>query len=413
MLEVGDFNDDGFRDVVVPQPSNFSSVSILSEFFGKGDGTFQSAAKININSPTSVAVADFDRDGILDLVVDGGNFGLHVLSILIGTGMGTFRAGTSITLNLSSSALPPVVGDVNNDFIPDLVVPSSSVIAVLLGNGDGTFSTPQILNTNISPSSLAVADLDSDGNLDFMVGGSSFNPGMIMVFLGNGNGTFQAPNSFTTATPISAFTTGELNGDGRPDLVTVNPNNNSVSVFLGNGNGTFSQMSDIPVGRNPLAVAVGDLNGDGFADIMTANSASSNVSILVGNGSGGFQAAFNFAVGGNPSSLTLGDFNFDKRVDVAVTNTGSNTVSVLLNAGSAFLAIADEIEPSIVVRTSPPAHFGVGTNPACLVGGDFNGDHLLDLVTVDRGSNGLSVLINNTRIALNSISSNAESNPVR
>jgi hypothetical protein len=399
MLDVGDFNGDGFRDVVACQPSlSFSNLSNISEFFGKGDGTLQSAAKINTIAPNSVVVADFDGNGILDFAVDNSSSFPRVLSIFTGNGDGTFRAGTSITLNFSNSGSPPVVGDFNNDKIPDLAVASFSIIAVLLGNGDGTFQTPRILNINITPSSMAVSDFNSDGNLDLVAGGPTFSPGMVVALLGNGNGTFETPKSFTTANTISALTTGEFNGDGLPDLVTASPNTNSVSMFLGNGDGTFSQLSDIPVGRSPIAVTVGDMNGDGFADIVTANSSSSNVSILLGNGRGGFQAAFNFTVVGNPSSLTLGDFNRDKRLDVAVTNTGANTVSVLLNAGGTFIATADEVEPSIVIRTSPAAFFGVGTNPTGLVAGDFNGDLLPDLVTVDRGSNGLSVVINNTKI---------------
>jgi hypothetical protein len=398
MLDVGDFNGDGFRDVIACQPSlSFSSLSNISEFFGKGDGTFQSAAKININAPNSVAVVDFDGNGILDFAVDSNSFP-RTLSIFMGNGDGTFRAGTSIALNISSSASPPVAGDFNNDKIPDLAVASSSTIAILLGNGDGTFQAPQTLNTNISPSTLAVADFDTDENLDLVIGGSGISQGMVVVLLGNGNGTFQAPKSFTTANTISALTTGDFNGDGLPDLVTANSNANSVSVFLGNKDGTFSQLSDIPVGRTPIAVVVGDINGDGFADIGTANSSSGNVSMLLGNGRGGFQAAFNFTVIGNPSSLTLGDFNHDGRLDVAAASTGANTVSVLLNAGGAFIVMADEFEPSIVVRALPAAYFGVGANPASLVVGDFNGDLLPDLVTVDRGSNGLSVVINNTRI---------------
>src|SRR5262249_9522667 len=155
---------------------------------------------------------------------------------------------------------------------------------------DGTFQAPRMLNTNISPSSLAVADFDTDENLDLVAAGSSFSPGMVVVFLGNGDGTFQAPKGFTTANTISSLSTGEFNGDGLPDLVTVSSNTNSVTVFLGNKDGTFSQLSDIPVGRTPIAVVVGDINGDGFADIGTANSSSGNVSMLLGNGRGGFQA---------------------------------------------------------------------------------------------------------------------------
>ncbi|HEU0176203.1 MAG TPA: VCBS repeat-containing protein [Blastocatellia bacterium] len=394
MLSVGDFNGDGFRDVVVSQPSTSPS-GVISEFFGNGDGAFQAAANINTNSPSSMAVIDFDGDKILDLAVvssSGAN-----LSTFMGNGDGTFRAGTRITLGFSPNGSQLPVGDFNNDKIPDLAIGSFSGIAVLLGNGDGTFQAPRLLNINSSPSALEVADFNSDGNLDLAAWGSNPFPGTIVVLLGNGNGTFQSPKSIATANSVSALTTGDFNGDGRPDLVTASPNTNSVTVFLGNGDGAFSQLKDIPVGRSPLAVAVGDMNGDGFADIVSANASSSNVSILLGNGLGGFQAAFNFAVAGNPSSLTLGDFNNDRRLDVAVTNTGSNTVSVLLNAGKAFITSADGIVFAIV-RTSPAANFGVGVNPGGLVAGDLNGDLLLDLVTVDRGSNGLSALINNTKI---------------
>src|SRR5262249_12244648 len=153
MLAVGDFNGDGFRDVGVSQPSSFPSVGSISEFFGKGDGTFQSAAKINTTSPNSVAVADFDGDGTLYLAAYGGSFGANVLSIFLGNGDGTFRAGTSIALNFSPSVSPLVVVDFNNDGIPDVAVGSSSSIAVLLGNGDGTFQPPRILNFNINLSS--------------------------------------------------------------------------------------------------------------------------------------------------------------------------------------------------------------------------------------------------------------------
>ncbi|MBO0797248.1 MAG: VCBS repeat-containing protein, partial [Blastocatellia bacterium] len=384
MLDVSDFNGDGFRDVVVSQPflSFSSGLGDISEFFGRGDGTFQSAAKININSPSTVAAVDFDGNGYLDLAVASGSFPV-MLSIFMGNGNGTFRAGTITTFNFGSSDSPPVAGDFNNDRIQDLAVIGSNTIAILLGNGDGTFQPPLTLNTTFIFSSLAVADLNSDGNLDLVGGVSNFFPSMIGVFLGNGNGTFQEPKTFTTVNTVADLTTGDFNGDGRPDLVTVASSTDSVSVFLGNGDGTFSQPGDIPVGRVPLAVAVGDMNGDGFADIGTANSSSGNVSILLGNGRGGFQAAFNFAVFGNPSSLTFGDFNHDGRLDVSVANTGANTVSVLLNSSSTFISTFDEIEPLsvgrtsptsnfqiepfAVVRTSPAANFGVGASPAGLV----------------------------------------------
>jgi len=92
----------------------------------------------------------------------------------------------------------------------------------------------------------------------------------------------------------------------------------------------FDAPKDFVSGSSPFSVARGDLNGDGKLDLVAANYGSNDVAVLLGNGDGTFQAAVNFAVGTNPHSVTLADLNGDGKLDVATSNLESNTVSVLL-----------------------------------------------------------------------------------
>ena len=126
---------------------------------------------------------------------------------------------------------------------------------------------------------------------------------------------------------------GDVNGDGKLDLVTSNYNDSSVSVLLGNGNGGFGTKTDFKVGNGPYSVAVGDVNGDGKADLVSANGFDNGVSVLLGDGSGGFGTKTDFPGGLNPHSVALGDFNADGKADLVTANTNNpGSVSVLLNS---------------------------------------------------------------------------------
>src|SRR5207244_10177089 len=128
-----------------------------------------------------------------------------------------------------------------------------------------------------------------------------------LASLGAGWGTaLQAAVSFMPAThyvtgdfPVSVAI-GDLNGDGKPDLVATSLFNNTVSVLIGNGLGAFGSKTDFATGIHPYSVAIADVNGDGKRDLAVANSYSRTVSILLGNGSGGFAPKTDFAVGINP-----------------------------------------------------------------------------------------------------------------
>src|SRR5439155_13909145 len=187
------------------------------------------------------------------------------------------------------------VGDFNGDGKPDLAVANtgSSTISVLLGNGDGTFQAAQTFAAGASPWSVTAGDFNDDGKQDLAA--ANFGSADVSVLLGNGDGTFQAAVSYPSGTGSlshnhpESVRAGDFNADGKPDLTVAN-NDASVSVLLGNGDGTFQAARTFWAHIHPASVAVGDFNRDGNQDLAVANFDSGDVSVLLGNGDGTLQA---------------------------------------------------------------------------------------------------------------------------
>jgi hypothetical protein len=181
---------------------------------------------------------------------------------------------------------------------------------------------------------------------------------------------------------------GDFNGDGHPDIAVTSPDDNSVSVLLGTGKGGFGAQSTFGVGDNPQSVVVGDFNGDGNLDLAVANEGDNTIGLLLGTGTGSFGAQTTFPAWDVPIALAVGDFNGDGQLDVAVTLSGgfNNVVNVLLGTGKG----------SFQSQTSPPIWI-VGSFPAGLASGDFNGDGKSDLAVANQGGDTVSVLISSCR----------------
>ena len=275
-----------------------------------------------------------------------------------------------------------VLADVNGDGIPDIIVDhiTQDTVSVLLGNGNGTFQAQQTFATGFDPNSVAVGDLTGDGNLDLVVAYGT-TVGRVGVLLGNGNGTFQAQKTFVSGPYPTEVALGDVNGDGKPDIVVGNGNSSTVSVLLGNGNGTFQARNTFATKFRPYAVALGDVNGDGEADIVVANLGSNTVSVLLGNGNGTFQAQNTFATGSRPYAVALGDVNGDGKPDIVVPNYLSNTVSVLLGNGNGTFQAQQT--------------FAAGAGPDSVVVGDINGDGKPDIVVGSNYFAQVSVLLGN------------------
>ena len=299
-----------------------------------------------------------------------------------------------------------VAADFNGDGITDLAVVNPcnasncgngyASVAVLIGNGDGSFQAPVIYATgSYQPMSLAAGDFNGDGAQDLVVASqcaSSANcaTGLVSVLLGNGDGTFQSPVSYSTGTGNSYFVaTGDFNGDGNLDLAVVNqigPSANSVvAILLGNGDGTFGTPASYMTGAATAAsLAVGDFNGDGAPDLAVANGAADSVSILLGNGDGTFQTAEVYASGGAfANSLAVGDFNGDGAPDLAVVNAcASNNTAVGCSTSGSVAVLLGNGDGTF----RPPVAYGSGGNTATFVAlADFNGDGNLDLAVSHLG----------------------------
>ena len=248
-------------------------------------------------TPSSVAIGDFNGDGIPDLVTAG--WYSDELHVLLGKKDGTFVQGKSFR---HAAHLPRkvVVGDFNNDGKLDVAVANDKgSVNVLLGRGDGTFM-PAIRNeTGSRVSYIAVGDFNHDGKLDIVVLG--YLVSQVQVLLGNGDGTFQAPVNYPTFVP-NQVVVADFNGDGNLDIAVANAGyeenpGHTVSVFLGKGDGTFGAPTAYTVGNIPFGITAADLNGDGKIDLATANYQDGTASVLLNKGDGTFLPATSYAAG--------------------------------------------------------------------------------------------------------------------
>ena len=387
-VAVADLNDDGRPDLVVTNESD-RTVSVL---LGNGDGTFQKQQTFVVGAtPLAVAVADLNGDGQPDLVVANGAD--STVSVLLGNGNGTFQDSPDYlaqhTFAVGPQPFSVVAADLNGDGKPDLVTADygNGTVSVLLGNGDGTFqASPDYLAQHTfavgpQPFSVVVADLNGDGKLDLVTANRILGGTTASVLQGNGDGTFQPQHTLTVGSQPTGVTVADVNGDGKPDLVTANFGDNTVSVLLGNGNGSFQRQQTFKVGDAPIAVAVVDVNGDGKPDLVTANQFGNTVSVLLGNGDGSFQSHLAFAVGSRPDTVAVADLNGDGKDDLVVANYVGNSVSVLLGNGDGTF----QTQQTILVGSEPD---GVAVK-------DLNGDGKPDLVVANYGANTVSVLLGN------------------
>ncbi len=428
--------------------ANRRSVAVLSLLLVAGlmrhseAGPLYSPRAFRGTTPNFATMSDLDNDGHLDLLIcNGGSFATgSTASVVVAFGNGDtefFPPGfdpvpfSSWTLFLDGRPNHAAIADLNHDGRKDLAIAIGfGEVEIFLGASGRSFQFRGRFRTRFGTNSVAVGDLNLDGNLDLVT--ANFNDNSVSVLLGDGNG------GFTTLAPraVGVFpdkaVIADFNKDGQPDVAVSNCGSNSVSVLLGNGVGGFLSRTDLPTSGGPNWVASADLNEDGNLDLVTAafdGFVTNAVSVLLGNGDSTFQAhreVYTSSVGG-AFGLAVEDLNRDGHADVVFTTDGSGTAVVLLGDGlgnfadpiahgtgqqplsvavgdvngdgNADLAVANTISQTVTVSLgNGDGAFGsrmytTGLRPQSVAIGDFNGDGHGDLATANLTSNSLSVLI--------------------
>jgi uncharacterized protein (TIGR03437 family) len=354
-VAAGDLNGDSRPDLVISDPVAGSLYVLLAT----GNGEFGSPASYSAgNTPGALALADLKGNGVLDAIV-GTASGLGVLLGTGGGAFGTaqfYTAGDTF----GSVAIADFNGDGKPDVAAVDATAGIVSVFLGNGDGTLQTGKTISLSSSFIPLSVAAGDVNKDGNADLIVAlGASGQgqPGAIAILLGNGNGTFQTPQMTALPGPIiqqtigaaaiAGLAVGDLNGDGIPDVVAAinGATSNQVAVLLGIGNGSFKTAVLSNTGTSPPEILIGDINGDGKPDLLLADCCGlSEASFLAGNGDGTFQADFRFSSGPNPAALATADFNGDGLLDVAVAgglqmpNTG--TLAILYDPFSTVQAEA-------------------------------------------------------------------------
>jgi hypothetical protein len=282
-------------------------------------------------SPSAVVVADFNGDNIQDLAVFN-NYGhsrnTPSISVLLGNGDGTFRRSQTIEFVSASPNQQIVAADFNRDGKIDLAaLDINEGFDIFPGNGDGTFQSPSFYSTGLFDEyGFATGDLNGDGAPDLLIGGGSYSA--VLVVLNNGDGTFGAPTTYFIPGYSYSLVVGDFNGDGKLDVAATGELGHAlVSVLLGNGDGTLQPAVGYPAGK-AVYVNVGDFNNDQHLDLIVTTD--TGLSVLLGNGDGTFGSPITVSLG-HMVGVTAGDFNGDGKLDAAVS--GSSNVFILLGNG--------------------------------------------------------------------------------
>jgi len=364
----GDLNHDGFTDIALASWQHDASILL-----GHGDGSFGSGdveVPTGDNQSGKIVAADMNGDNHLDVVVSRpGSF-----EVLTGNGFGLFTSlySTSVSGTGRSSI---AVADVDNDGDRDIAVArkESATIALYknLGGSSG-FSLAQTFGA-IVPTAIVAGDFNNDGAIDFATSDST-NTGWVSIFTNGagpgGPGSFGLTGSVDLgAEPLSAIAVGQLNADANADLVAAGPS--GVYVLLGNGAGGFG-ITSYPTAPNPRALTLADFDSDGRLDIAVACNGA--VSILRNLGGGAFAPAINYTIAGDHLGIAAGETNLDGWVDLVVTNKDEGTATVLLGEGDGTFVVSRD------------QSWGVGRGASGIAVATEPGDNLPDMFVAKEGA---------------------------
>ncbi len=359
---------------------------------------------VNDNRPLRVSIKDFDGDGKPDLAVIYANPNNRtVLFLNQSTPGGTLVFSPSANVLLGNNFDAVASADFNGDGKPDLAIvdynaQTVSVYKNVSTLGNLSFTLQAAMTPSVHPTMLEAGDMNSDGLPDIILGYYD-TQNFVTLFRNRSNFNFDNAVSFTVGgTSPEGTAIGDINGDGMPDIVSSNLSNSTISILVNAATvgGALSFNSAVTYtlpnsSSAPHRVAIGDINGDGKLDVVTANYGSSDISIFRNDGAQGVGAAISLtalslhpSVGTNPYAIAIGDVTGDGIPDLVVGNYSSNTISVLKNttASTSTITLASRID------------YSSGASPFWIELGDLNSDSKLDIAVGHEGNNVFTLLQN-------------------
>jgi hypothetical protein len=407
---LGDINNDGKLDVtIVNSGGNSFSVFLNTTATGAATATFSAKTDFATGTlPFFGAIGDLNGDGKLDIAVANG-VGSTVSVLLNTTTTGaatpTFTAATDFTAG--NGVICVAIGDLNNDGKSDLAVLNytASTVSVLfntttIGSSTPSFSAKTDFAVWGNSRYVTIGDINLDGKADLIVTSTLANRVSVLInttAAAASTPTFLAKTDFTASEGSRGVTVGDFNCDGKPDLAVANYGFNTLSVFVntttpGATTPTFTAKNDFTTGNAPFFPALADLNGDGRVDIAVANGSSASVSVYmntmtIGVSEPAFDPKTDFSTGSAPWYDIMTDVNNDGKDDIAFVNRSGNTVSIIMNTTT----------PGATTPVfSSRVNFTTGALPQGVSAPDINKDGNPDLVVANSNSSSVSVFINTT-----------------
>ncbi len=366
------------------------------------------------SNPQLLAVTDVDGDGKPDLA--SCNSTISTVSLFRNVSVtGTLTAGSFEDTSHFPTGISPndiAFGDLNGDGKPDMATPNSgdNTVSVLMNTSvtgsinAGSFAGKVDFAVGNSPRRILIGDADLDGRADILV--TDFNDHTVSILRNTGTkgiihaGSFATAVSYSTGTNPHGFALGDVDHDGKPDLVVVNHGAHTLSVLKNLSSpgtlnsGSFAGKVDFSTGSYPNSLALGDLDGDGRDDIAVTNSAANTISVFRNAGindtvtSGSFETPVVFTAGTYPYGITFGMMNGDHKPDMIVANANGASISVYQNNSTAGSITSGSFGDSV--------NFSAGPTPYIAVPSDLDGDGKPDLAVTVYGANALSVFRNIT-----------------
>lgn len=312
-----------------------------------------------------------------------------VIASLLAAGATAFAQGAGAAFVLSHHQVlgaprAIVSADFNNDGRMDLAVGTIEIdasraggIALLSGDGDGTFTDRFTIHTPPGPFSMTAQDFNNDGAPDLAVVAADAQS--VAIYLRDKRTVygFMSAGSITTFGSPRGIASGDLNRDGKADLVITSLTCRCVQVLAGQGNGQFANLGSATVVAGPTDVALGDIDRDGILDAITTGSTS--LTLLFGSGSGSFTARKDLTLGYLTHAVILADLNRNGKLDAAA-----------IGFGDILWTLYDLSRSGDVRRVGYSTGFG---DPRDVVAVDADGDGILDLLAANRRDGVVSILI--------------------